>query len=132
MVAKGERVMNHFLSCLVDDSKKVGLPVHKVEKAAPEAHTLDFRVATGIGVSAAKHRRAWKVWEVARAAMNRRTSSGRAVDLLVGQESFISLGSRGALSRFLMILSSSVGPPTCPLAELLALLDVSWRFCHAQ
>ena len=83
------------------------LPVHEIEALVPVADTLGCGVAPG--VFGATVRRIWKVREAARAAMRRRTLSGRALGHLVGHECFIALGSRVALS----------------------VLDASCKFCRA-
>ena len=54
------------------------LPVHEIEALAAEADTLGFRHAPGAAVVGATGRRTRKVREAARAAMPRRTLSGRS------------------------------------------------------
>ena len=71
-----------------------------VEEAANEADT----VAPGIAVLGATHQRAWTVREAARAAIKRRTISGRATELFARHGSFVSLGSRLA---FFSVLHAS-------------------------
>ena len=63
--------------------------MQEVEEGANEADTAGFRVAPIHGASGATHQRAWTVREAARAAIKRRTISGRAMELFARHESFV-------------------------------------------
>ena len=77
-VSVGGELVQASLDGSVDEFRKVGLPVHEIETVAAEADTLGFRHALGAAVVGATDRRTRKVREAARAAMPRRTLSGRS------------------------------------------------------
>ena len=75
-----------------------------------ETMRLDIRASAGSTLTISVWLptvRAWKVREAACAAMNRRTMSGRAMELPLEHDSLLSLASRGAVS----------------------VLDASYKFC---
>ena len=84
------------LDDLVEEFRKVGLQDHDIE--TPEAEVILGSFAPGSAVFGATGRWVRKEREAARPAVRRRTSSGRALELFVGHESFIAVGSRCAVS----------------------------------
>ena len=87
-----DSIAAHFASC--------GLPVHELEVASSSLPVLGVQVNADLSKCGPTLKRLWRVRDAARAVAGRRTVSGRALEMLLGHETFLSLAVRAGLSIF--------------------------------
>ena len=98
VLARGADCTNVHLARLIAGVKKAGLDAHDISLARRSADVLGYEVSPANSYCSGTCKRIARVCSVARTVSSRRRISGRAVELVNGHESFLSLTNRGALS----------------------------------
>ena len=98
VLARGADFTNVHLACLIAGVQKAGLDVHDVSLTSGSGDLLGCEVSPATTYFTGTGKRISRIRSVARTVSSRRPISGRAIEVVSGHASSVTLSNRGALS----------------------------------